>query len=1128
MPTQTIPLVGGLVVGQNRLTLPAGVMVECLNYTINKDGRVVPCAGDKAFSGGCLFDTSFTMIATYSGGDPYWGQFGPGFTTPGGDVFTSAGYAAQVLVINSGPSCIVGGIVGRLPFTGERISNGTGILQDNTLSFVSTTGSTAINSHRWMTHEISKAWSGIADVNTPGTAYNATTGSADVLYCNSPLGYPPGMFYWKDRLHVVCDIAAFAFGLGASVVAAGNTVYLYHSSLGSGGPYTVERVILTSGSWVDGDAAGTIWLIGTTFPAIKVQDQGGTTNFDIRSASGGGGTLYAIAGSQVAPAGALLVKDTGPYIGSPTAAWSRIDLGYEVPFNTGGNAFVVVNRLVTDARLTSPQATDFKNPDMATSSYWTSPNNAKIDDGSAATITSGTAQPFEPLAVFDFGFNIPSYAIITGIEVKIKRRKSGAGTATIEDNVVTLIGVGSQNALNRAKYEVWKTSYEAITYGSATDLWGLQISPAAVNDSAFGVRIEVNTSASGSHPVTAEVDYIQVRVHYKPYEAMVYVRDATSNVDVAVADVVWYYKDKGEWTTTDAEGVLTLYNVRSVTTQSITGITRAGDVATATKVGHGYSNGDKVVIAGAAQADYNGEVTVFGVAANTFNFNVQNTPTTPATGTITASAIGAVLTDPSETIKTGLRFYSGPGATGTLYASTSGTCERVYLPSSAMCEAADAAQYEFTTGNFYSNVTFEQVFGVNGAGPAFSYDGKYAIRIRTGLDFNIDRPRHVAKHGSQLALGYASGDVTFSDVLAPESFAAVSGGSSPVSEDADFAGGALTVNIADRVHGLVSIQEQSLAVFCKDSMVRIAGSAGTFTTQVVRAESGVIEYTVKDLGGLLLYTDFRGPGILQPSDVFGQLIPRYVGGPISAWITPRLQQSGNSTVSISGLVRAEVRKAENQYRLFFRDRYVLTMTLVGQEFVPQFSIQRFDRDVRASCAGTHSTGAERSFYSTSGTLRNSLGTNYVYQTDVGMTFNGESIQRRALFYLGSAESWNQYKRFNNVTVHASAHGYLILGCRAFINHEASNGFDTTNARSLVFGDNGLLTVPELESPQPMFASAEIAAAGFALLLQIEQFATADYNYETKAATTDLRYMMPHSLDAVSIQFEMMGDLKPRV
>ena len=73
------------------------------------------------------------------------------------------------------------------------------------------------------------------------------------------------------------------------------------------------------------------------------------------------------------------------------------------------------------------------------------------------------------------------------------------------------------------------------------------------------------------------------------------------------------------------------------TTQSITGITRSGATATATKAAHGYLDTAYVTIAGAVQTEYNGTFAVSNVTGSTFDFTVAGTPATPATGTLTGT-----------------------------------------------------------------------------------------------------------------------------------------------------------------------------------------------------------------------------------------------------------------------------------------------------------------------------------------------------------------------------------------------------------------------------------------------------------------------------------------------------------
>lgn len=80
------------------------------------------------------------------------------------------------------------------------------------------------------------------------------------------------------------------------------------------------------------------------------------------------------------------------------------------------------------------------------------------------------------------------------------------------------------------------------------------------------------------------------------------------------------------------------FNVNTVST-----LTRSGTTATATTSGtNGFSINDWVLIAGADQSAYNGRVKVTSKpASNQFTFEVAGSPTTPATGTITAKYPGA-------------------------------------------------------------------------------------------------------------------------------------------------------------------------------------------------------------------------------------------------------------------------------------------------------------------------------------------------------------------------------------------------------------------------------------------------------------------------------------------------------
>lgn len=72
---------------------------------------------------------------------------------------------------------------------------------------------------------------------------------------------------------------------------------------------------------------------------------------------------------------------------------------------------------------------------------------------------------------------------------------------------------------------------------------------------------------------------------------------------------------------------------------AVSSLTRSGSTATlTTSTPHSFVTGQKVVISGATQADYNGAFTVTVTGPTAFTYTVANSPVTPATGTILVAA----------------------------------------------------------------------------------------------------------------------------------------------------------------------------------------------------------------------------------------------------------------------------------------------------------------------------------------------------------------------------------------------------------------------------------------------------------------------------------------------------------
>lgn len=147
-------------------------------------------------------------------------------------------------------------------------------------------------------------------------------------------------------------------------------------------------------------------------------------------------------------------------------------------------------------------------------SAWSNTSFITADDTSYATSTIAVSGTTNALNATNYGFAIPTDAVIDGIAVTIARASS-ANTAgnSIDDSVVRLLKAGAPVGTNNASSSDWPTSIGTANYGSTSDLWGTTWTAAEINASDFGVTLTaLNESGVGTR--TASVDYIQVTVTY--------------------------------------------------------------------------------------------------------------------------------------------------------------------------------------------------------------------------------------------------------------------------------------------------------------------------------------------------------------------------------------------------------------------------------------------------------------------------------------------------------------------------------------------------------------------------------------------------------------------------------------
>lgn len=145
---------------------------------------------------------------------------------------------------------------------------------------------------------------------------------------------------------------------------------------------------------------------------------------------------------------------------------------------------------------------------------WANPSNAISSDNSRAIATfSGAANSYY-LKATNFGFSIPTNAVINGITVKKEGLYTG-GSLGGTSHAKLVKGGGVTGDEKNGNFDLTEG---VVTHGAVDDLWGALLTPADINSSDFGVALYTKiTSGSG----TIEVDSITISVNYTEWSSYV-------------------------------------------------------------------------------------------------------------------------------------------------------------------------------------------------------------------------------------------------------------------------------------------------------------------------------------------------------------------------------------------------------------------------------------------------------------------------------------------------------------------------------------------------------------------------------------------------------------------------------
>jgi uncharacterized phage protein gp47/JayE len=158
----------------------------------------------------------------------------------------------------------------------------------------------------------------------------------------------------------------------------------------------------------------------------------------------------------------------------------------------------------------------------------------------------------------------------------------------------------------------------------------------------------------------------------------------------------------------------------SLISLAIINLTRAGSVVTAlTSSEHFLSTGQQVTIAGANETDYNGTFFIITTSTTTFTYTINTEPSTPASGDISLSFFGALLSVSSQ--NTGVDQNLENGSQLTLTTPIVGVNTPLLVTEAGISGGTDA---EVTTGS--SNPYRSRVL--------FAYQNPFALWSKSYLE----------------------------------------------------------------------------------------------------------------------------------------------------------------------------------------------------------------------------------------------------------------------------------------------------------------------------------------------------------------------------------------------------------
>lgn len=303
---------------------------------------------------------------------------------------------------------------------------------------------------------------------------------------------------------------------------------------------------------------------------------------------------------------------------------------------------------------------------------------------------------------------------------------------------------------------------------------------------------------------------------------------------------------------------------------------------------------------------------------------------------------------------------------------------------------APGGRYECVSSNLGGATTTYRMYGCDGKNRAFEFDGSTFVPINTGMA--IDKPLFIIEHKKKLFLAFGAG-------------AQYSGDGDPYKWTLTL--GAGEIGLGDTVTGFAVQAGDTLAMFSRNSSHQLNGNTNnTFQMNPISKEMGAIAYTVQIVGKTLGMDD-RGIIATDRTQAYGNFA--------QSTISPMVQQLVD--VLRPKVIGSTVYRSRNQYRVYGSDGSGLIVAFGGDGLL---GITQLQYPVNPTCFASceDATGKDAVYFGADN--------GYVYQADVGSSFDGEAIEAYLRMPFNNVGGPRIRKRFRKAVLEMAASGYSAI------------------------------------------------------------------------------------------------------